>query len=54
MSPILVKLTSRSDSDVERSNISLEENKLDGVDLNFDGLDYCVRKNEEKFLWFWA
>ena len=39
MSPILVTLTSRSDSDFERSNISLKENKPDGVDLNSDCLD---------------
>ena len=32
MSPILVTLTSSSDSNFERSNISLEENKRDGVD----------------------
>ena len=36
------------------SNIGLKENKRDGVDLNSDGLDYCVRKNEGKFLWFSA
>ena len=29
MSPILVTLTSRSDSDFERSNVSLKENKPD-------------------------
>ena len=33
VSPILVTLTSRSDSNFERSNISLKENKRDGVDL---------------------
>ena len=43
-----------SDSDFERSNISLQENKLDGVDLNSNGLDYCVRKNQVKTLWFSA
>ena len=31
MSPILVTLTSRSDSDFERSNVSLKESKPDGV-----------------------
>ena len=47
MSPILVTLTSRSDSNFERSNISLKENKRDGVDPNSDGLDYCFQKNEK-------
>ena len=36
------------------SNISLKENKQDGVDLNSNGLDYCVRKNEGKIRWFSA
>ena len=54
VSPILVALTSSSDSNFERSNISLNENKRDGIDLNSDGLDYCVRKNEGKLLWFSA
>ena len=52
MSPILVTLTSHSDSNFERSNISLKENKRDGVDLNSNGLDYCVRKNKEKLYGF--
>ena len=52
MSPILVTLTSHSDSNFELSNISLKENKRDGDDLNSNGLDYCVRKNEGKILWF--
>ena len=54
MSPILVTLTSRSDSNFERLNISLKENKRDGVDSNSNGFDYCVRKNEGKILWFSA
>ena len=54
VSPILVTLTSRSDSNFERSNIGLKENKRDGVDSNSDGFDYCVRKNEGKILWFSA
>ena len=37
VSPILVTLTSHSDSNFERSNISLKENKRDGVDLNSNG-----------------
>ena len=49
MSPILVTLTSSSDSNFERSNTSLKENIPDGVDPNSDGHDYCVRKNEGKF-----
>ena len=47
MSTVLVTLTSRSDSNFERSNISLKENKRDGVDPNSNGLDYCVQKNEK-------
>ena len=34
VSPILVTLTSRSDSDFESSNVSLEKNKPDGVNPN--------------------
>ena len=49
MSPILVTLTSRSDSDFERSNVSLKENKPDGVNPNSNDIDYYVRKNEEWF-----
>ena len=52
MSPILVTLTSRSDSDVERSNVSLKENKPDGVNPYSNDIDYYVRKNEGKILWF--
>ena len=54
VSPILFTLTSRSDSNFECSNISLKENKRDGVDLNSNDLDYCVQNNERKFLWFSA
>ena len=54
MSLILVTLTSPSDSNFERLNISLKENTRDGVDPNSNGLDYCVRKNEGKILWFSA
>ena len=53
-SPILVTLTSRSDSDVESSNVSLKENKPDGVNPNSNDIDYYVRKNEGKILWFSA
>ena len=52
MSPILVTLTSYSDYNFERSNISLKKSKRDGVEPN--GLDYCVQKNEGKILWFLA
>ena len=34
LSPILVTLTPRSDSDLERSNVSLKENKPDSVNLD--------------------
>ena len=54
VSPILVTLTSRSDSNFERSNISIKEHKRDGVDLNSNGLDYCVRKKERKIPWLSA
>ena len=54
MSPILVTLTSPSNSNFELSNISLKENKQDGVDSNSNGFNYCVRKNEGKVLWFSA
>ena len=52
VSPVLVTLSSRSDSNFERSNISLKENKRDDDDLNFNILDYCVRKNEGQFCGF--
>ena len=54
VSPILVTLTSRSDSDFERSNVSLKENKPDGVNPNSNDIDYNVRKNEGKILLFSA
>ena len=54
VSPILVTLTSSSDSNFERSNISLKENIPDDVDPNSKGHNYCVRKNEGKILWFSA
>ena len=50
----LVTLTSRSDSDFERSNVSLKENKPDGVNPNSNDIDYYIRKNEGKVLWFSA
>ena len=53
-SPILVTRTSRSDSDVESSNVSLKENKPDSVNPNSNDIDYYVRKNEGKILWFSA
>ena len=54
MSPILVTLTSCSDSDFESSNVSLNENTSDGVNPNSNDIDYYVRKNEGKILWFSA
>ena len=54
MSPILVTLTSRSDFGFERSNVSLRENKPDGINPNSNDIDYFVRKNEGKILWFSA
>ena len=52
MSPILVTLTSRSDSDFERSNVSLKEKKPDGVNPNSKDIDYYDRKDEGKFYGF--
>ena len=49
VSPTLVTLTSRSDSDFERSNVSLKENKPDGANPNPDDIDYYVRNR-----WFSA
>ena len=54
VSLILVTLTSRNDSDFESSIVSLKENKPDGVNLNSNDIDYYVRKNEGKILWFSA
>ena len=54
MSPILVTLTSRSDSDFERSNVSLKEDEPDGVNPNSNDIDYYVRKNEGKITQFSA
>ena len=48
MSPILVTLTSRSDSVFESSNVSLNESKPDGVNPNSNDIDYYVQKNEGK------
>ena len=45
---------SRSDSDFEISNVSLKENKPDGVNPNSNDIDYYVRKNEGKILSFSA
>ena len=44
MSPILVMLTSCTDSDFEHSNFSLKENEFDGIDPNSNNLDYCVQR----------
>ena len=54
MSSILVTFTSRNDSDFESSNVSLKENKHDGVNPNSTDVDYYVRKNKGKILWFSA
>ena len=54
VSPILVTLTSRNDSDFESSNVSLKENKPDAVNPNSNDIDYYVRKNEGKIRWFSA
>ena len=54
VSPILVTLTSCSDSDFESSIVSFKENKPDGVNPSSNDIDYCVRKNEGKTIWFSA
>ena len=54
VSPILVTLTSRSDSNFGSSNVSLKEAKPDGVIPKSNDIDYYVRKNEGKILWFSA
>ena len=54
VSQILVTLRSRSNTDFKYSNASLKENKPDGVDPNSNDIDYYVRKNEGKILWFSA
>ena len=51
-SPILVTLTSRCDPHFKGSNISFNENKLDGVDLSSNGLDYSVQRREEELFGF--
>ena len=48
VSPILVTLTSRSDSNFESSNVNLKEAEPDGVIPNSNDIDYYVRKNEGK------
>ena len=50
MSPILVALTSHTDSNFERSNSSFKENIPDGIDPASDGFYYCVRKKEGRTL----
>ena len=54
VSPIPVTLTSRSDSNIESSNVSFKGNKPDGVNPNSNDIDYYVRKNEGKIPWFLA
>ena len=54
VSPILVTLMPCSDSDFERSNVNLKENKPDGVNPNSNDIEYYIRKNEGKILWFSA
>ena len=41
-----------SDPDFERLNISFKENIPDGVDLNFNRLNCCIRKTEGENLQF--
>ena len=49
MSPILVTLTSRSDSNFERLNINLKENKRDGVHPNPTVSNTGFERTKEKF-----
>ena len=52
MSLILDTVTSLSDSDYERLNISFKENEPDGVDLNSNGLTTAFERTKEKFYSF--
>ena len=54
VSPILVTLRSRNDFNFESSNVSLKDNKPDGVNPNSNDIDYYVRKNDGKILCFSA
>ena len=49
VSPILVTLTSRSDSDFESSNVSLKENKPDGVNPTLTISTTTFERTKEKF-----
>ena len=51
MEPKTVTLTPHRDSDFESSNISVHDNKLDGIDLSSNSLDYCIRKSGRNILW---
>ena len=54
MSQILVILKSHCDSDFKCSNISFNESRLNGIDLNSNGLDHCeLERIEEKLHNFW-
>ena len=44
----MVTPTSRYDSHIERANIRFNENKLDGVDMKPNSLEYCIRNNGGK------
>ena len=52
VSLILLTPMSGSDSDFESSNVSLKENKPDGVNPNSNDIDYYVRRIKEKFYGF--
>ena len=52
VSPILVTLTSRSDSDFESSSVSLKENKPDGVNPNSNDITTTFERMKEKFYGF--
>ena len=44
VSSILITFTSRNDCNLKSSNVSLKENKPDGVNSNSNDIDYYVRK----------
>ena len=46
MGKIVTNSGSRSNSNLERLNISLKENKRDVVDSNSNGFKYCVQQNQ--------
>ena len=51
MSPVPITLTSHGNSHFERWNMSFNENKMDGVDLKSNHIDYNIEKNRGVRMW---